>query len=173
MGNIDMEKITEAMVIEDQPQASGEVSEQELLGNLTEEPTTEAPAAQDSPAAAPAQNPEEARKAEISAGLDALTEEGVTNEELLAFSQDETARKDVQAGKDVVRAFMAYTRRQASAVKPESQGVGKKGVPTFTAPATSGAKDRSRIEDMTDAEFAEFSKRATQAAMSGKKVRIR
>lgn len=163
---MDTEKIADAMVIEDANQEQPAVTAQELAENLTTEVPAEPP--KEEPKAE--QTPEEARNAAIRAGLNSLTEEGVTSEELLAFSQDEIARKDVQAGKDVVRAFMAYTRRQASAVKEAPEAAQKKSVPTVKTQSTAEPAARGGIKDMSSKDFAELSKRAREAAMMGRKV---
>lgn len=168
MENTDAANIAENMIVEDEKSAEAEVSMAEIAGNL-DKPVAE-PAKEEKPKEEPAKTPEQAHKDAVSEGLNSLMEEGVTSEELLAFSQDETARKDVQAGKDVVRAFMAYTRRQASAVKTQEASPAKGGIPTVTAQATAGINERRSVWDMSKKEFAEFSKKAREAAMMGKKV---
>lgn len=164
---MDTEKIAEAMVIEDERQGQPAVTAQELTENMTVEFPAESPK-EESKAAE--QSPEEVRKAAIREGINSLKEEGVTSEELLAFSNDEAARKDVQAGKDVVRAFMAYTRRQASAVKGAPEAAQKKSVPTVKSQSTAEPAARGGIKGMSSKEFAELSKRAREAAMMGRKV---
>ena len=163
---MDTEKIADTMVIEDANQEQPAVTAQELTENLT----TEVPAEPPKEETKAEQTPEAARKAAINAGLNSLVEEGVTSEELLAFSQDEIARKDVQAGKDVVRAFMAYTRRQTSAVKEAPEAAQKKSVPTVKTQSTAEPPARGGIKDMSRKDFAELSKRAREAAMMGRKV---
>ena len=97
----------------------------------------------------------------------------MTSEELLAFSQDENAKKDIRAGKDVVRAFMAYSRRKASAEKAEPAPEAKKAVPTVKTQGTAETVERDTIRSMSKKEFAEFSQRAREAALEGKKVTFR
>lgn len=152
-----------------------------------EEPTAELPAldadaiidditGEEKPAEPAAQEPEtkkeptagEARKADLSAGLNELLEDGYTVEEIEAICKDENVRADIRAGKNLMRAVNAYERRQ----KTRESAPTKRGVPTVTKASAAGLKDRSRIENMSDKEFAEFSRRATEAAMSGKKVKM-
>ena len=168
MDNIDTASVAENMIVEESAPAEDTVTMDTLTGNL-EKPVEEASKEGNAPVKEE-KTPEQARKDAVSEGLNSLREEGVTSEELLAFSQDEAARKDIQAGKDVVRAFMAYSRRQASAVKSVQTEPEKKGVPTVTAQATASAGDRPSIKDMSKKEFAELSKKAREAVMMGKKV---
>ena len=158
--------IADNLLIEDNEPAQEEVLAQTLTGN---EPAEQEEAAKTERAL----SPEEARKAAVSAGLTALTEEGVTSEELLAFSQDEGAKKDIKAGKDVIRAFMAYSRRKATAEKAEPAQEVKKAVPTVKAQGTAETVERDTIKNMSKKEFAEFSQRAREAALEGKKVTFR
>lgn len=153
-------------VIEDAP-APEEVSADELLNALTsdEPPAQEEPEpeqTQEEPAA------EEDPNAAIKNGILELFEDGWTQEELTAFCNDPQARADIKAGKDVIRAAMAYTRRSKAAAKPAA----KKSVPTFRNAATAGAKEQNRIEAMSDEEFARFSDRMYEEAMSGKRIRL-
>lgn len=169
MDNMDAAKIADSMVVEDEAKEQAEVTAQELVSNLNTE-VKEAEPAKEETKAEQAQDPEKARKDAISEGLNSLMEEGVTSEELLAFSQDATARKDVQAGKDVVRAFMAYSRRQASAVKEVPVETAKKSVPTVKTQGTAEPSARDTIKNMSKADFAELSRRAREAIAEGRKV---
>ena len=171
MEETNTEAIADNLLIEDNTPAQEEVAAEELATTLTgNEPAKQEKPAEETKAA---QSPEEARKAAISAGLTALAEEGVTSEELLAFSQDEGAKKDIKAGKDVIRAFMAYSRRKASAEKTETAPEAKKAVPTVRAQGTAETVERNTIKTMSKKEFAEFSQRAREAALEGKKVTFR
>ena len=163
--------IADNLLIEDNTNVQEEVEAQELSHTLTENEPKE----QEKPAEEPkaVESPEKTRKDAINAGLTALAEEGVTSEELLAFSQDEGARKDIQAGKDVIRAFMAYSRRKASAEKEAPAQEAKKAVPTVKAQGTAETAERSTIKSMSKKEFAEFLDRAREAAAEGKLVSIK
>lgn len=168
-----MESQIPAVIAEEAVETPAEVTADELFENLTREEDPEPepePEPEEQPEEEPVAEPEvseeEAHKQAITNGLQMLFEDGWTHEELLAFSNDKTVRADIAAGKDVVRAAMAYERRQRSNAKPAP----KKSVPTLRAPATSGAKDMSAIDEMTDAQFDEFSKRAKEALMAGKLV---
>ena len=161
--------INDAMEIEEATENAPAIDSETLFENITsEEPAQQEEPAQESPAQQEP-TPEEARNAAIKSGIAALFEDGWTAEELTAFSQDAQVRADIAAGKDVLRAANAYSRRMQ--VKTMAQA--KRGVPTVTTAATAGVKDSSRIADMSDKDFEEFSRRATEAAMSGKKVKIR
>lgn len=164
---------TPEVITEEAVETPAEVSAEELFENLTREVEPEPepePEPEEQPEEAPAPEPElseeEMRKQAITNGIQMLFEDGWTPEELTAFSNDKTVRADIAAGKDVVRAAMAYERRQRNSAKPAA----KKSVPTLRASATSGAKDMSAIDEMTDAQFDEFSKRAKEAMLAGKLV---
>ena len=87
---------------------------------------------------------------------------------------DATVREDIAAGRSVRQAATAYLRRGRSAQEQPPAGANtRRGVPTLRSQATAPTRDRSAIDDMTDAEFAAFSERAMEAAMSGKRVLIR
>lgn len=118
----------------------------------------------------PEQTPEQAQRAAIEKGLHVLFEDGWTEEDLTAFANDETVRADIKAGKDIMRAAAAYERRQRSAMKE----TGKKSVPTVktASPGRKTGTDAERIKAMSKKEFAEFSRRAEQAAKQGKRVLI-
>ena len=117
---------------------------------------------------------EDAQKQAITQGIQSLFEDGWTSDELRAFSMDATVREDIAAGRSVRQAATAYLRRGRSAQEQAPAGANtRRGVPTLRSQATAPTRDRSAIDDMTDAEFAEFSERAMEAAMSGKRVLIR
>jgi hypothetical protein len=171
-----MENTTPAVVTEDTASETPEISADELFENLTseeepeqEEPAQEEQAEQEEQTEEEELSPEEAQKQAITIGLQALFEDGWTNEELLAFSKDKTVRADIAAGKDVIRAAMAYERRQRTAAPAKSA---KKSVPTLKSAATSGARNSNRIDEMTDAEFDAFSRKAQAAMREGKLVRF-
>ena len=117
---------------------------------------------------------EDAQKQAITQGIQSLFEDGWTSDELRAFSMDATVREDIAAGRSVRQAATAYLRRGRSAQEQPPAGANpRRGVPTRRSQATAPTRDRSAIDDMTDAEFAAFSERAMEAAMSGKRVLIR
>ena len=117
---------------------------------------------------------EDAQKQAITQGIQSLFEDGWTSDELRAFSMDATVREDIAAGRSVRQAATAYLRRGRSAQEQPPAGANtRRGVPTLRSQATAPTRDRSAIDDMTDAEFAAFSERAMEAAMSGKRVLIR
>lgn len=152
-----------AAIIEDAP-APEEANADEIFEALT----SDDPPAQEEQEEEEPEQEEEDPNAAIKNGIIALFEDGWTQEELEAFSNDPQARADIKAGKDVIRAAMAYTRRSKAAVKPAA----KKSVPTFRNAATAGAKEQNRIEAMSDEEFARFSDRMYEEAMSGKRIRL-
>lgn len=117
-------------------------------------------------------SPEEARKAEVSAGLNSLLEDEWTQEEILAFSQDALVREDIQKnGKTVRQAARAYLRRQAAAPQEEHKG-GKRGVPVVRNASNSGSAGRDQIAEMSDKEFEAFYKQAMSDSLAGKKRRL-
>lgn len=169
-----MAEQNEAMQIEEDTGAAEQVLDSEaLIDSLTseqvEEPEQEQPA-EEQPAQEEEQvSPEQAQRNAIQSGITALYEDGWTEDELTAFSKDAKVRTDIKAGKDFMRVANAYLVRQMQAEKPAG---GKRGVGTIKSATTAGVNNGNRIEDMTDKQFEEFSRRAYEAAMSGKKVKM-
>lgn len=153
------------------PQPEAEVTASELLEQLNSEPE-EQPAEEPAQEEEPEQelSPEEARTAQITTGLQTLIDEGWSREELDAFVADVGVKQDIAGGKSVEQATIAYLHRamRAQSAKPAA----KKSVPTFRNAATVGAKEHNRIETMSDEEFARFSDRMYEEAMSGKRIRL-
>ena len=167
-----MAEQNEAMQIEEDTGTTEQVIDSEaLIDSLTSEQTeeqTEQPA-EEQPAEEEQVSPEQAQRNAIQSGITALYEDGWTADELTAFSEDAKARADIKAGKDFMRVANAYLMRQMQAEKPAG---GKRGVGTIKSATTAGVNNGNRIEDMTDKQFEEFSRRAYEAAMSGKKVKM-
>lgn len=116
-----------------------------------------------------AQSVQPATNNELVKGIQSLIEDGWTREMLADFVADETVREQVnEEGVSVRKAAFAYLSRQREQQKPAA----KKSVPTMRSATTTGTPDNNKIEDMTDAEFEEFSRRAREAAMSGRKVKF-
>ena len=108
-------------------------------------------------------------EAAIREGIGMLFEDGWTGEELTELSQDEGVRADVAQGKDLIRAAAAYLRREMAAMQKSPR---RRGVPVTRASAAGHVTHGDRIEEMSDAQFDEFSRKARAAAMMGKKVRM-
>ena len=116
-----------------------------------------------------AQSVQPATNNELVKGIQSLIEDGWTREMLADFVADETVREQVnEDGISVRKAAFVYLNRTRSQQKPAT----KKSVPTMRSATTTGTPDNNKIEDMTDAEFEEFSRRAREAAMSGRKVKF-
>lgn len=167
-----MAEQNEAMQIEEETGSAEQVIDSEaLIDSLTSEQTEEQPEqpAEEQPAEEEQASPEQAQRNAIQSGITALYEDGWTEDELTAFSKDAKARADIKAGKDFMRVANAYLMRQMQAEKPAG---GKRGVGTIKSATTAGVNNGNRIEDMTDKQFEEFSRRAYEAAMSGKKVKM-
>lgn len=96
-----------------------------------------------------------------------LMNDGWTMEELRAMCADGEVRRALEQGETLGRAATAYLRRGAQARRPA-----KRGVPTFRAPATEDTREDDPIARMSDAEFAAFSRRAKEAALAGKRIRL-
>ena len=109
--------------------------------------------------------------AQIREGIGMLFEDGWTSEELAALSQDEGVRADIAAGKDVIRAAAAYLRRQMQQMAG-AQSMRRRSLPVSRYSAAGTAEPKSRIEQMTDAQFDAFSREARAAAMMGRKIRM-
>ena len=167
-----MAEQNEAMQIEEDTGTAEQVIDSEaLIDSLTSEQTEEQPEqpTEEQPAEEEQVSPEQAQRNAIQSGITALYEDGWTEDELTAFSKDAKARADIKAGKDFMRVAKAYLMRQMQAEKPAG---GKRGVGTIKSATTAGVNNGNRIEDMTDKQFEEFSRRAYEAAMSGKKVKM-
>ena len=94
-----------------------------------------------------------------------LFEDGWTTGELGAMTQDEAVQREIADGHGVVRAACGYLKRMLAAPK-------KGMVPIARTTAAGTVRPGSRIEQMSDREFAAFSKRAQEAMMAGRKVRV-
>ena len=118
---------------------------------------------------------EDAQKQAITQGIQSLYEDGWTVDELRAFSMDASVREDIAAGRSVRQAATAYMRRGISADRQAAptNTAARRGVPTLRSQATAPTRDKNAIEAMTDEEFAAFSERAMDEAMSGRRVLIR
>ena len=178
MENVENTAAAEAVVemeVEENSQEQPEIGADELFDNLMQEnpPEEETPPEAEQTAQEEQKEeeltPEQAREQSIKNELQELFVDGWTSEELLAFSRDRGVREDIQAGKSVSRAAAAYERRRRNNAA-ESKQETKKGVPTLKSSATANAKDASRISEMSDAQFAELSKRAREAMLEGKLV---
>lgn len=133
------------------------LSAQEITGELMEESM--------------AREAQEAQQLEsdIRESIGMLFEDGWTGEELARLSQDEGVRADVAQGKDLIRAANAYLRREMLAMRQTPR---RRGVPVTRSSAAGRVEQGDRIEEMSDAQFEEFSRKARAAAMMGRKVRM-
>ena len=95
-------------------------------------------------------------------GLGELFEDGWTTGELDAMTQDEGVKREIASGHGVVRAACGL----------ETAAARKGNVPIARTTAAGAVRPGSAIEQMSDREFAAFSKRAQEAMMAGKKVRM-
>lgn len=98
-------------------------------------------------------------------GMGELFEDGWTTGELDAMTQDEAVQREIADGHGVVRAACGYLKRMLVAPK-------KGMVPIARTTAAGTVCPGSRIAQMSDREFAAFSKRAQEAMMAGRKVRV-
>lgn len=98
--------------------------------------------------------------------MERLMEDGWTTEELQAMAADEDVLGALMRGETLGRAATAYLRKSAQ------RAAKKRGVPTFRAAATSEMNTGDPIAQMSDEEFAAFSRRAKEAALAGLKVRL-
>lgn len=145
-----------------------------LVDSLLTQPT-EQEAVQDEPeqqetTAQEEQSPEEARKAELNAGLNELLEDGWTVEELQALVLDDQIRKDINAGKSLMRAVNAYERRQRKSQSTPAPA--KHGAPSLRSATTAGSGQRNTIADMSDEEFNKYYEKTKSEALAGKKIRL-
>ena len=153
--------ITDERIDEQVQPTDGEVTVDELEENLGAEAEEEM--------AQEGQDAGEAIAEAVRQGIGELFEDGWTAEELLAFSHDEGARRDVANGHSVSRAACAYLRR---AMQAQGTGMRKRAVPTVRQSAVDAGGAQSRIDQMTDAQFDAFSRKARAAMMAGRRVRL-
>ena len=144
------------------PTDEGAISAQALM-----EPEAGEAAQEAAPNEAPEAAPGEAGTIGVyREAMERLMEDGWTMEELQALAADEDVLGALMQGETLGRAATAYLRRGA-------QRAGKKrGVPTFRAAATAEMNPGDPIAQMSDEEFAAFSRRAKEAALAGLKVRL-
>lgn len=179
--------LASSMVVEDSGADAAEV----LAQQLTEEPEAQqAEAQQDEGTAAEAGAQETAqgeeaagddggagegdRLGEIKSGIRELHESaGWSIDMLSGFAADAQARADIAAGRSVAQAANAYAMRLLSgAGAPAARSGGKRGVQGIHRPAATETAASTSIEDMTDAQFEAFSRRAQELMKEGKKVRM-
>ena len=153
--------ITDERIQEQTQPMDGEVTVDELEENLGAEAEEEM--------AQEGQDASEAIAEAVRQGIGELFEDGWTAEELLAFSHDEGARRDVANGHSVSRAACAYLRR---AMEAQGAGMRKRAVPTVRQSAVDAGGAQNRIDQMTDAQFDAFSRKARAAMMAGRRVRL-
>lgn len=116
-----------------------------------------------------AQAAENGPSADVVNAVQSLIEDGWTRDELTAFAKDETALAQInEEGVSVRRAALDYMRRAQQTPAQQT----RRSIPTMRAATARGAAEVNQIENMTDEEFAAFSRRAQEAMMAGKKVRF-
>ena len=108
-------------------------------------------------------------EAAIREGIAELFEDGWTQEELMALSQDMGVREAVAKGHDVVRAACAYLRARMQQMHSPMR---RRAVPVSRVSGAGSMMQGSGIEQMSDAQFDAFSRQAREAAMLGRKVRM-
>ena len=108
-------------------------------------------------------------EAAIREGIAELFEDGWTQEELMALSQDMGVREAVAKGHDVVRAACAYLRAKMQQMHSTMR---RRAVPVSRVSGAGSMMQGSGIEQMSDAQFDAFSRQAREAAMMGRKVRM-
>ena len=174
--------LASSMVVEDGGADAAEV----LAQQLTEEPeaqqaegTAEDAGAQETTQSEEAAHDEEAagegdRLGEIKSGIRELHESaGWSIDMLSGFAADAQARADIAAGRSVAQAANAYAMRLlAGGNELPAKAGGKRGVQGIHRPAATETAASTSIEDMTDAQFEAFSRRAQELMKEGKKVRM-
>lgn len=162
----DNENIMQDAAVIEEPQSAEEVAAHTLMENLNNIGEQEENQQEE------AQEPEQEEAHEdnpYTSGIQTLYEDGWSEENIAALITDPTALRDIQGGKTVRQAAFAFMHRQMQGASTKNT---KKSVPTLKNPATSGAKVPNKIETMSDEEFARFSDRMYEEAMSGKRIRI-
>ena len=152
----------ENMTVAEPETAYEQVNVDDLVQTLTQDPPAQEVEEEQTP------SEEDARLSAYRDGIQSLYEDEWTAEELTAFSHDAGVHEDLKNGKTVRQAARAYLRRQAEAVKEKPSA--KKSVPTVRAASGAANKQKNFIEEMTTAQFREFSRKAQEAMLSGKNV---
>lgn len=178
-------------IVEDAPEQSAEVSAQELMegvqasaGDAQDETGGEkADAAGGEESAVQSEskdgnqegNAQADQKAQYVEALRGLAQDGWTKAEIDALCADKTVIADLAKGRTLWQAATGYMRRQ-SAAQPQQAAPKKRGVPTVKTQTTAGAQDGDRLSEklnsMSDKEFDEFMRRAEEAMMAGRRVRL-
>ena len=94
-----------------------------------------------------------------------------TREELLAFSQDETAREEMSNGVSVRDAAIAYKARLAYQTQPTAAKK-KSGAPIARRTSAGSTPEVDPIKNMNGAQYDRFMEDLKRRAMRGEKVRI-
>lgn len=100
-----------------------------------------------------------------------LLSKGWTREQLLAFSQDETAREEMGNGISVRDAAIAYKTRLVYQTQPMAAKK-KSGAPIARNTSAGGTPEVDPIKNMTDAQYDRFMEDVRRRAMRGEKIRI-
>ena len=143
----------------------------DMLDSLLTPPAENEPAQQEQEPAQEEQqqSQEDARRAELDAALNELIEDGWSVDELQALVLDEQVRKDIAAGKSLMRSVNAYARRQ-KADKPAPST--KHGAPGLRNATTAGSGQRNTIAEMSDEDFAKYYEKTKSQALAGEKIRL-
>ena len=154
--------------------AEAETSAQELAEGLVDAKTPDESPDDDGrhEEAEPEEEKGDERLEAYKKGILSLVEDGWTEDELRAFSQDEKVHENLSHGmtlRQAARAYLVAGREEKPMEKPAAR---RRAVPLAKQTAMGAAESGNMIENMTDAQFREFSKRAEAAMMAGKKVRF-
>lgn len=142
----------------------------EMLDSLLDAPAeTEDAVQQEEPAQEEQQTTEDARRAELDAALNELLEDGWSVDELQALVLDEQVRKDIAAGKSLMRSVNAYERRKKT---EKSTPAAKHGAPGLRNATTAGSGQRNTIAEMSDDDFNKYYEKTKSEALAGKKIRL-
>ena len=178
----DMLTVAAEEPLEGDAQGTEETSAQELAEDLTQSDGQEE--AQNDGGGADGEAPEEAKGDErleaYRKGILSLAEDGWTTDEIRAFSQDGKVRENLSHGMTLRQAAHAYLvagrgekPKEEPEEKPEEKPAARRrAVPTARQTAMGASDAGNMIANMTDEQFREFSKRAEEAMMAGKKVRF-
>ncbi len=163
----------------DAQSTEGETSAQELAEGLTQSDGQEEAQVADE-TGADGEAPEEAKGDErleaYRKGILSLAEDGWTTDEIRAFSQNGKVRENLSRGMTLRQAAHAYLvagRGEKPKEEPEEKPAARRRAVPLARQTAMGASDAGNmIANMTDEQFREFSKRAEEAMMAGKKVRF-
>ena len=95
--------------------------------------------------------------------------DGWTAEQLRAFAADETAQRDIAAGKTARQAATAYLMRRSRTAAPRPA---RHGVPALRVASAGSVPHTHAIDRMSSSEFAAFSDGLYERLLAGERISL-